>query len=121
MKVHGTFLRSKVARRIFFLFLIAALIPSAGTAFLSIRQVDHLLLQQARTEVAQLSKASSMALYERLLLVEDLLQQLAPEVTADGHRRSDTSTRAKGKITSLSLIRSDAAAQTLFGSSITLR
>ena len=121
MKLHGTFLRSSVARRIFALFLLSALIPSAGVAFLSIRQVDQLLLQQSRAELAKLSKANSMALYERLLLVEDLLQQLAPDLTGDADRRSDPSIRAKGKIVSLALIRSDATTQTLFGATTTIR
>jgi diguanylate cyclase (GGDEF)-like protein len=121
MKLHGTFLRSRVARRIFALFLLSALIPSAGIAFLSIRQVDQLLLQQTRAELAKLSKANSMALYERLLLVEDLLQQLAPDLSGDADRRSDPSIRAKGKIASLALIRSDATTQTLFGATTTIR
>ena len=121
MKLHGTFLRSRVARRIFALFLLAALIPSAGIAFLSIRQVDQLLLQQTRVELAKLSKANSMALYERLLLVEDLLQQLAPDLRGDADRRSDPSIRAKGKIASLALIRPDSTTQTLFGATTTIR
>ena len=115
MRLHGTFLRSRVARHIFALFLLSALIPAAVIAFLSIRQVDQLLLQQKRTELAKLSKATSMALYERLLLVEDLLQQLAPDLSEDAHRHSDPSIRAKGKITSLALIRSDSTTQMLFG------
>ena len=121
MKLDGTFLRSRVARRIFALFLLSALIPSAGIAFLSIRQVDQLLLQQTRAELAKLSKANSMALYERLLLVEDLLQQLAPDLGGDAKRRSDPSIRAKGKIASLALIRPDATIQTLFGATTTIR
>ena len=121
MKLHGTFLRSRVARRIFGLFLLSALIPSAGIAFLSIRQVDQLLLQETLAELANLSKANSMALYERLLLVEDLLQQLAPDLSGHADRRSDPSIRAKGKIASLALIRSDATTQTLFGATTTVR
>ena len=121
MRLHGTFLRSRVARRIFALFLLSALIPAAGIAFLSIRQVDQLLLQQKRTELAQLSKANSMALYERLLLVEDLLQQLAPDVSGETASRSDPSLRTKGKIVSLALIRNDATTQPLFGATPAIR
>jgi diguanylate cyclase (GGDEF)-like protein len=115
MKLDGTFLRSRVARRVFALFLLSALIPAAGIAFLSIRQVDELLLQQKRAELAKLSKANSMALYERLLLLEDLLQQLAPDLSGKANGRSDPSIRAKGKIASLALIRSHATTQMLFG------
>jgi len=115
VKVHGTFLHSRVARRIFAFFLACALIPAAGTAFLSIRQVDQLLLQQKRSELARLSKDNSVALYERLLLVEDLLQQLAPELSGDTGHGSDVSMRAKGKIASLALIRSNLTMQTVFG------
>ncbi len=117
MKLHGTFLHSRVARRIFTLFLIAALIPSAGTAFLLIRQVDQLLLQQTRADLSKQSKANSMALYERLLLVEDLLQQIAPDL----RKSVPFSSRAQqGKIVSLSLIRPHATAQRLFGSATPL-
>jgi diguanylate cyclase (GGDEF)-like protein len=62
-----------------------------------------------------------MALYERLLLVEDLLQQLAPDMTGAADRRSDPSIRAKDKIISLALIRSDATTQRLFGPTTTIR
>jgi len=121
MKLDGTFLHSKVARRIFLLFLVSALIPAAGIAFLSIRQVDQLLLQQKQAELAKLSKANSMALYERLLLVEDLLQQLTPPLTENPSQRSDFSIRTKGKLTSLALIQPGARARVLFGAIPTTR
>ena len=115
MKLDGTFLRSRVARRIFALFLISALIPAAGIAFLSIRQVDELLLGQKQAELTMLSKANSMALYERLLLLEDMLQQLAPELLEPGARDADLKQRTKGKFSSLALLRADGTAYAVSG------
>lgn len=46
MRIDTTFLRSKVARRIFALFVLCALLPIAVLAVLSFRQVSNQLSQQ---------------------------------------------------------------------------
>jgi len=46
MRIEGAFLRSKVARRIVWFFILSALIPIAATALLSLGQVQRLLIEQ---------------------------------------------------------------------------
>ena len=70
MKLEKTFLRSKVAQRIAFLFILCALIPIVTLAILSINQVTRHLREQSLARLQQTSKALSMAIYERLLFLE---------------------------------------------------
>jgi signal transduction histidine kinase len=66
---HG-FLQNKVARRIFFLFILCALIPLSSLAYLSFRQVTKELYLQADRRLHQESKASGMSILERLYSLE---------------------------------------------------
>jgi len=68
------FLRSKVGRRVFLLFVASALLPLAILALLSIGQVQTVLLEMSQRELAGAAKSYGMALYERLLALEDALQ-----------------------------------------------
>ncbi len=70
MKFEKTFLRSKVAQRIAFLFILCALIPIATLAILSIDHVTKNLREQSLARLQQTSKTLSMAIYERLLFLE---------------------------------------------------
>lgn len=117
MALQGTFLRSRVARRIFTLFLLSALIPAAGIALLAIRQFDDLLIQQKRTELLHMSKADGMALYERLTLLEDLLHQLAHDV-AQGD--TQLGQRVDDKLASLAVVRGDGTVQPLVGTPVAM-
>jgi signal transduction histidine kinase len=64
------FLQSKVARRIFFLFILCAIIPLSSLAYLSFRQVTKELYLQADRRLHQESKASGMSIVERLYSLE---------------------------------------------------
>jgi putative nucleotidyltransferase with HDIG domain len=70
MKLTLTFLHSKVAYRIFILFIICALIPIIALAVLSFSQVTQQLNEQSRTRLRHATKATGMAIYERLLTLE---------------------------------------------------
>src|SRR3990172_4126864 len=70
MKIDRTFLLSRVARRIFFLFVLCALVPISALAILSFRQVTAQLHQQSQTRLRQATKAEGAAIYERLLFLE---------------------------------------------------
>lgn len=65
-----SFLRSKVARRIFLLFVVCALLPITALATISYTQVTGQLKEQSRIRLRQASKAVGMSIYERLLLLE---------------------------------------------------
>jgi hypothetical protein len=64
--------RTRVARRLFLLFAVSALLPLAVSAFLSLTQVRDLLLDQGDQRLAGLAKTQGMALFERLLLASDV-------------------------------------------------
>ena len=70
MKAEIIFLRSKVARRIFTLFILCALVPIAALAVVSFTHVTRQLNEQSRERLAQASKAQGMSIYERLRFVE---------------------------------------------------
>ena len=70
-------MQSKVARRIFFLFILCALIPLSSLAYLSFRQVTKELYLQADIRLHQASKASGMSILERLYSLESDLEIIA--------------------------------------------
>jgi uncharacterized membrane protein len=70
MKIDKTFLRSKVARRIFLLFISCALLPITVLAVLSFGHVTRQLNKQSQERLEQAAKAMSMNLFERLLFLE---------------------------------------------------
>ena len=77
MKIDKTFLRSKVARRIFLLFISCALLPITVLAVLSFRHVTSQLNKQAQERLEQAAKAMSMNLFERLLFLEAGMEMVA--------------------------------------------
>lgn len=79
MKIDRTFLRSRVARRIFFLFIVCALVPISALAILSFRQVTAQLHQQSQSRLRQATKAVTVAIYERLQFLEGEMKILGTE------------------------------------------
>jgi HD-GYP domain-containing protein (c-di-GMP phosphodiesterase class II)/HAMP domain-containing protein len=72
-KIEHGFLRSKVARRIFFLFILCSLIPLSILAYFSLSQVTKEISDQTGVRLYQETKATSMTIYERLLFLKDNL------------------------------------------------
>ena len=80
MQIEYTFLRSRVARRVFVLFILCALLPVGALSLVSLADVRSQLTQQAERRVRQESKAMGMAVYQRLLLLEaELLSTIAQQ------------------------------------------
>ncbi len=77
MKFDATFLRSKVARRTFTLFILCALLPIAALAIISFSLVRSQLNEQSQTRLRQESKSQGMAIYERLMLLESEIKMIA--------------------------------------------
>ena len=77
MKIDKTFLRSKVARRIFLLFISCALLPITVLAVLSFGHVTRQLNKQSQERLEQAAKAMSMNLFERLLFLETGMEMVA--------------------------------------------
>jgi len=78
VQIEYSFLRSRVARRVFVLFILCALVPVGALSLVSLADVRSQLTQQAERRVRQESKAMGMAVYQRLLLLEaELLSTIA--------------------------------------------
>lgn len=77
MRIDTTFLRSGVARRIFFLFVLSALLPIALMLGLSLRELNKDMERSLSQELRQAAKTYAMSLYERLKLADDDLNLLA--------------------------------------------
>jgi putative nucleotidyltransferase with HDIG domain len=77
MKIDTTFLRSKVARRIFFQFILCALFPIGVLAIFSVRQISEQLTRESEARLLQATRAQGMSIYERLLLLEAEMKVIA--------------------------------------------
>ncbi|MBX3342628.1 MAG: HAMP domain-containing protein, partial [Nitrospira sp.] len=73
MQIEYSFLRSRVARRVFVLFILCALLPVGALSLVAIPQVTKYLTEQSNEHLRQQSRAMGMALYQRLLLLEEEL------------------------------------------------
>lgn len=80
MKWDTTFLQSRVARRIFFLFVLCALVPITVLTLISYRQVTRQLKDQARKELRHLAEVEGMAVFEKLEILDDEAKMLAERV-----------------------------------------
>jgi diguanylate cyclase (GGDEF)-like protein len=79
MRIEGTFLRSRFARRLFLLFCLAALLPTALLSFLIYRAVEQSLVSSARSAVVERSKAHALTVFERLDVADRVLELLTIE------------------------------------------
>ncbi len=81
MKFETTFLRSKVARRIFMLFICCALLPIGALAVLSFTQVEKQLSELGQKRLNHASKAAGIAISERLLFLKGEMKVVASKYT----------------------------------------
>jgi putative nucleotidyltransferase with HDIG domain len=77
MKFETTFLRSRVARRIFVLFICCAIVPIGALAILSFNQVDKQLNELSQKRLRHASKAVGVAIVERLIFLSDEMKMVA--------------------------------------------
>ena len=69
MKLEFISFRTKVARRIFLLFIVCAMVPTTALAVVSFFHVKAQLNEQSRKLLSQQSKNISVSIHERLLLL----------------------------------------------------
>ncbi|MGD8790859.1 MAG: hypothetical protein PVH05_15390, partial [Burkholderiales bacterium] len=74
------FLRGKLAKRIFVLFVASALVPILMLAALYHFQGSVLLLEHAQGQLRGASVTYSTALYDRLVLADDALRSVGEEL-----------------------------------------
>ena len=77
MKIEIAFLRSKVAQRIFMLFIISSLIPIILLTLLAFRQVNNLISTQQHELLKQMNKQYGLIVFERLLLLKKQMGWIA--------------------------------------------
>ena len=82
MQLQGTFLSTKVARRMLGAFILCALAPVALLSFIAYRSVTTQLEQQANDRLREDSKSVGMMLLGRVALLGSELQQDAALVAA---------------------------------------
>lgn len=70
LRIEGAFLRSRVARRVFLLFICCTILPISVLAAISYSVVTAQLKEQSRQQLKQASKAVGMAIFERLLFLD---------------------------------------------------
>ncbi len=75
-KLDKTFLKSKVARRIFFLFILCALVPLFTISLITFELVGRELNNQAISRMRQACKAKGFEIYEHLLFLETELEMI---------------------------------------------
>jgi signal transduction histidine kinase len=80
MKLDTSIFKSRVARRIFLLFGICALLPITAQAVLSLSQVTTHLRDQTQIRLQQSVKSLGMAVFERLLLYDAMLNEIATDL-----------------------------------------
>ncbi len=86
MKFETTFLRSRVAHRIFVLFICCALIPIGALAVLAFTQVEKQLNELSQRRLRHASKAVSMAIFERLHFLEEEMKGVASKCRTKSSR-----------------------------------
>ena len=84
MSFSGTFLRTKVARRILGLFMLTAAFPVAILTFVSYNQVTDQLSDQSRARLRRMSKIAGMGILERLDVLRADLEIIATSLEASG-------------------------------------
>ncbi|MDO9166205.1 MAG: EAL domain-containing protein [Rhodoferax sp.] len=89
MRIEGKFLRSAVARRVFFLFMLSAFVPAVMLAALSYSHVRGVVNDYAQRQLAQAGSAHARDLYDRLLSAHFILNADAAQIR-DGQKLTNT-------------------------------
>lgn len=78
MKIGAAFMKNKVSRRIFTLFMLSAFVPVLLMTVLTYDQVTSLIAKQTRTQLVGSSKEFAMAVNQRLNQAQTVLSRAAP-------------------------------------------
>ena len=82
MKLQTTFLHSKIARRIFWLFVLCALIPITALALISLHNVSGQLKEESHRRLHQAAREEAMVIAGRLSFLEADLKLIALAIRA---------------------------------------
>jgi signal transduction histidine kinase len=120
MKFEATSLRSKVARRIFFVFLLCGLLPFAGFVTISYYQVENYFDRKNYRQLSDLAKLFGMDVHERLQLLHASLSVIASSIRLTGqlldeHALAELPGLHKDRWHALSLVTPDHGRQNILG------
>ena len=109
------FLRSKVTRRVVWLFFLSALFPIILIALLSYTYVSDVLIQQTHSQLRHKSKLYGMSILEKLLFIDDKLRNTALIMRTGQQLHSDDIVRHFGtELNTLALVGEDRKIDMLF-------
>lgn len=123
MKLQTAFLHSKLARRIFWLFVLCALVPITVLALVSLRNVSSQLEEESHSQLHQDAREEAMIVYERLSFLEADLKLVARSIRPQAIRSrvppfagtTALSTDLGNRIKGLELVLPDRTRRPLFG------
>ncbi|MBN2124292.1 MAG: HAMP domain-containing protein [Deltaproteobacteria bacterium] len=120
MKFELKSFRTKVARRIFLLFVTCAIVPILVTAWISFRHVSRQIREQGFQQLYQGAKTVGISLFERLSLLRAEIRIIASTLSASGPARppslsEDLANRIRERFTSLALLEADGRPIPLLG------
>ena len=95
MRIDTTVLHSKVARRVFGLFVFCALLPLSVLALFSVSSVTAELGRQASQRLHQACKATGMTIVQRILFVETDLKMIISNLESGPPQECGVSHRAQ--------------------------
>jgi putative nucleotidyltransferase with HDIG domain len=119
MSVEATFMRSKLGRRILWLFVICALTPISVFTGVSLWTVSHELREENREALRQVSHEEGMGVYERLTFLEADLKLIASGINVSTTPASSVAglpADLKFRFQGLELRSANGARKMLFGS-----
>ena len=96
VKWDATFLQSRVAGRIFLLFVLCALLPISVLILISYRQVTQQLKDDAHQQLRQLAELEAMALYAKLEILDDKMRMIADDIASGASTDRALSSRGSG-------------------------
>ena len=120
MKLETTFLRSRVAIRIFVLFVCCALLPIAVLGILSYSHVTKQLNEQTEKRLQQASKDAGRAIAERLYFLANEMKASAFKLSAEPNPKFNSSDNGgsghlKARFKNFAIITEEGANIPLFG------
>ena len=120
MKLEVKSFHTKVARRIFMLFIICAILPIAAVALVSFGHVKKQLNEQSKKRLLQQNKAMAVSIYERLLLLEAEIKMVASNFNSNSGNSIQTQPKAlpenfRNRFRGLALITDEGNSTPLFG------
>jgi hypothetical protein len=88
--LEGKFLRSKVARRTFAVFIVSALVPITLIGVLSFSEVSKLVEKQSRERLLSSGQTYGATVYERLLRLDAVMGEAAASLSVNPRRTATT-------------------------------